>query len=128
MIRADFVNRKCRLIAEDLSHLLNFKDDSLEDIAGDFVKLAAVERLLERIIMRAIDVNLHLIGELSSGMDEKTTRLTYRGSFLRLADYGVCPESFALEDLKKRRASEISFCTITMTSTERSSMPPFKPA
>ena len=97
MIRADFVNRKYRLIAEDLSHLLNFKDDSLEDIAGDFIKLAAVERLLERIIMRAIDINLHLIGNLSSGMDEKTTRLTYRDSFIRLADYGVYPESFALE-------------------------------
>ncbi len=97
MIRVDFVNRKCRLIAEDLSHLLHFKDDSLEEIAGDFIKLAAVERLLERIIMRAIDINLHLIGELSSGMDEKSTRLTYRDSFLRLADYGVYPESFALE-------------------------------
>jgi uncharacterized protein YutE (UPF0331/DUF86 family) len=97
MIRADFVKRKCHLIAEDLSHLLHFKDESLEDIASDFVKLAAVERLLERIIMRAIDINLHLIGTLSSGMDEKTTRLTYRDSFLRLSDYGVYPESFALK-------------------------------
>lgn len=97
MIRPDFVSRKCRLIAEDVSHLLQFKDEPLEDLAGDFVKLAAVERMLERIIMRAIDINLHLIGALASRMDEKSTRLTYRDSFLRLADYGVYPESFAMD-------------------------------
>lgn len=100
MIRSDFIKRKCHLIAEDLSGLLHFKDDSLDDIAGDFVKLAAVERLLERIIMRAIDINLHLIAELSDGLNEKTTRLTYRDSFLRLADYGVYPESFAQQIAK----------------------------
>ncbi|WP_373498284.1 DUF86 domain-containing protein [Desulfococcus sp.] len=100
MIHPDFVSRKCRLIAEDLAHLLQFKDEPLEGLASDFVKLAAVERLLERIIMRAIDINLHLIGALENRMDEKSTRLTYRDSFLRLADYGVYPEGFALDIAK----------------------------
>ena len=60
MIRPEFVKRKLQLIAVDLERLLYFRHATLEDITGDFVKSAAVERLLERIVMRAIDVNEHL--------------------------------------------------------------------
>lgn len=45
--------------------------------------------------MRAIDVNEHLVSELATGREEKATRLTYRDTFLKLADFGVYPRDFA---------------------------------
>jgi len=94
MIRREFVQRKLQLIAEDLERLVRFKDETLESLTADDLKLAAVERLLERIVMRAIDINEHLISELASG-EGRTTRLTYRDTFLMLADVGVYPREFA---------------------------------
>lgn len=60
MLRPEFVQRKLQLIAEDLGRLLQYKDESWESIIADFLRLAALERLLERIVMRAIDINEHL--------------------------------------------------------------------
>ena len=95
MLRVEFVRRKLELIAEELARLVEFKDASFEEIAGDFVKLAAVERMLERIVNRAVDVNEHLIGAAATGHERKATRLTYRDTFLMLADVGVYPRDFA---------------------------------
>jgi len=97
MIRYEFVKRKLHLIAEDLIRLIQFKDATVEDIAGDFVKLAAVERMLERIVIRAIDINAHLISETATGREEKSTRLTYRDTFLKLVDLKVYPPDFGKE-------------------------------
>jgi uncharacterized protein YutE (UPF0331/DUF86 family) len=97
MLRPEFVRRKLQLIAEDLGRLASFRQDSFEAVVEDFVKLAAVERILERIVMRAIDVNEHLISALATGREERITRLTYRDTFLRLADLGVYPRDFAEE-------------------------------
>lgn len=96
MIRREFVARKLQLIADDLERLLRFKEESLGSLKRDEIKLAAVERLLERIVMRAIDANEHLISELSAG-EGRSTRLTYRDTFLMLADLGVYPKDFAEE-------------------------------
>lgn len=94
MIRPEFVRRKLHLIAEDLGRLVRFKDETLESLTSDDIKLAAVERIMERIVMRAIDVNEHLIGELACG-EGKTTRFAYRDTFLLLADLGVYSQEFA---------------------------------
>jgi uncharacterized protein YutE (UPF0331/DUF86 family) len=94
MIRREFVQRKLQLIAEDLERLVCFKDETLESLTADDLKLAAVERLLERIVMRGIDINEHLISELATG-EGRATRLTYRDTFLMLADLGVYPRDFA---------------------------------
>lgn len=95
MLRPEFAQRKLHLIAEDLGRLLQYRDESWESITADFVKLAALERLIERIVMRAIDINEHLIAELGSGTESRTARLTYRETFLRLADLDVYPKDFA---------------------------------
>ncbi len=94
MIRREFVTRKLQLIAEDLDRLVQFKDESLESLKRDEIKLAAVERFLERTVMRAIDVNEHLISELGTG-EGKTTRITYRDTFLFLVTLEVYPQDFA---------------------------------
>jgi uncharacterized protein YutE (UPF0331/DUF86 family) len=95
MLRREFVERKLHLIAEDLGRLATFRDVSFEELKDDFVRLAAVERILERIILRAIDVNEHLISSLATGAEEKSTRLTYRDTFLKVADHGVYDAEFA---------------------------------
>ncbi|TXF13372.1 type VII toxin-antitoxin system HepT family RNase toxin [Pelomicrobium methylotrophicum] len=94
MVRREFVLRKLQLIAEDLERLVKFKDETLASLTGDAIKLAAVERLLERVIMRAIDINEHLISELGTG-EGRSTRLTYRDTFLLLAGLDVYPQEFA---------------------------------
>jgi uncharacterized protein YutE (UPF0331/DUF86 family) len=95
MLRPEFISRKLQLIAEDLGRLARFRDVSYESLVADDVRLAAVERILERIVLRAIDVNEHIISELATGEEERTTRLSYRDTFLRLPDYGVYPKDFA---------------------------------
>lgn len=95
MVRVEFVQRKLALISEDLDRLLHFKDMTIFAITSDFVNLAAVERLLERIVTRAIDVNRHLIAELNTGREKKITRLTYRDIFLWLSDLEVYSKTFA---------------------------------
>jgi uncharacterized protein YutE (UPF0331/DUF86 family) len=95
VLRPEFVERKLQLITEDLGRLAGFRSVSYESFVADPLRVAAVERMLERVILRAIDINEHLISELQTGAESKTTRLTYRDSFLKLADYGVYSGDFA---------------------------------
>jgi uncharacterized protein YutE (UPF0331/DUF86 family) len=78
-----------------LGQLLAFRDRRYEDLVADPIRLAAVERIVERMVQRAIDVNEHLISTLSTGEEARTTRLTYRETFLRLADLGLYDADFA---------------------------------
>lgn len=54
-----------------------------------------VERMLERIILRLIDVNEHVIAALGTGREDDTTRLTCRDSLLLLAPPGAYDSDFA---------------------------------
>src|SRR4030042_5849708 len=92
MLRKDFIKTKIELIESDLLRLAEFKDDSINDIAGDFFKLNVVERLLEKIIMRAIDINEHIIAEMGTGEEG---RLDYKKTFLYLTKFSVYPEKSA---------------------------------
>lgn len=95
MIRKDLIERKISLIQDDLARLAEFAHHTFDDIAGDFVKQAAMERMLERIISRAIDINEHLIIVLST--KDSSPPKDYRETFLRLAELGVYPKNFAEE-------------------------------
>lgn len=95
MLRREFIERKLQLIAEDLGRLTQFRDESYESLVADDLRLAAVERILERIVLRAIDVNEHIISELATGSEEKTTRLSYRDTFRKLVDHDVYSSEFA---------------------------------
>jgi len=95
MVNKLLVRRKLQLIAEELGRLLTFQNISLDELKQDFIRQAAVERILERIIQRALDINAHLIAELATGGEEKITRLTYSDTFLQLAELGVCSREFA---------------------------------
>ena len=93
MIRGNFVLRKITLIQNELAKLADLAKYSLKEITSDFVKQAALERYLERIINRAIDINQHLIAELAT--KDTNPPLDYTETFLRLADLGVYPSDFS---------------------------------
>jgi uncharacterized protein YutE (UPF0331/DUF86 family) len=94
MIRPEFVRRKLQLMADDLGVLVRYQEETLESLTGDVVKLATVERLIERIVTRAIDVNEHLISELADP-EQRAARLSYRDTFLMLAPLNVYSKGFA---------------------------------
>jgi uncharacterized protein YutE (UPF0331/DUF86 family) len=87
-----FIRRKIKLIQEDLSELDRLAHYSFDEITKDHIKLLAVERLLEKIIMRAIDINQHMIAELGRG-DERVRG--YEDTFFILSELGIYGEEFA---------------------------------
>jgi uncharacterized protein YutE (UPF0331/DUF86 family) len=95
MLRPEFVERKLRLIADELARLAPFRDLAYEDLVADPIKLAAIERMLERIVLRAVDVNEHLISQLASPDESATARLAYRDTFLKLGNLAIIPEPLA---------------------------------
>lgn len=93
MLNKNFIKRKISLIQEEFPKLEELSKYSFQEIISDFIKEAALERILERIIMRAVDVNEHIIVELST---KKTSPpKTYKETFLRLVDFKIYPQGFA---------------------------------
>jgi len=97
MINKKFVKRKISLIGDELEHLKNYSDLSFEKVVKDFKTQAIVERVLERIINRAIDINQHLISESSVS---SSFPKSYKETFLKLAEINVFPEAFAKQIAK----------------------------
>ena len=87
-----FIRRKIKLIQEDLSELDHLAHYSFDEISKDRIKFLAVERLLEKVIMRAIDINQHVIAELGKG-DEQVRG--YEDTFYILSQFGIYGEEFA---------------------------------
>ena len=87
-----FIKRKLKMIAEDLDCLKEFYDYSLDDLAKDFIKIAAVERLLERIVIRAIDINNHLIIENGKGIEKIRG---YADTFKELVNFKIYSQELA---------------------------------
>lgn len=95
MLNKEFVKRKINLIGEDLVHLAEFSQYSFSEIASDYKKQAIIERLLERIIMRAIDINQHLIAELSN--KDIVIPKDYKETFSGLVNLKIYSKEFADE-------------------------------
>lgn len=93
MVNKDFVKEKISLIQTELSRMSEFSKFSFEEIIKDYQKQAIIERLLERIIIRAIDINQHLIAELA--VKETSPPKDYKETFLKLSESKVYPEKFA---------------------------------
>lgn len=93
MIKPELIQRKIALIQDDLIKLAQLSNYTLQEIVKDFTKQAAVERILERIISRAIDINEHIIAEQSD--NTLASPKTYRDTFLALAQLEIYSEEFA---------------------------------
>ncbi len=92
MLRKEFVRRKVKLIQEDLAKLEPLGRFSFTELEKDWIKYAASERYLERIVTRAIDINRHLLASLGKGNEVVRE---HKDTFLRLADLGIAPAAFA---------------------------------
>lgn len=92
MLDKDFILRKIKLIQEDLGRLERLSQFTFDEIASDQIKMDAVERMLEKIIMRAIDINQHLIAELGKGNEPIRG---YEDTFYVLSQLGVYDNDFA---------------------------------
>jgi len=87
----ELVTRKLLLITKDLDAAAPFATKPVLAVLESQVDQAVVERLLERMIGRMIDVNYHLITE--SGQPPPPD---YHASFLKLAELGIVDHEFAL--------------------------------
>jgi uncharacterized protein YutE (UPF0331/DUF86 family) len=92
MLDRAFLMRKIKLIQEDLSHLKDYSKYSFDEIEKDYAKAAVVERLLEKIIVRAIDVNQHILSEKGNGSEKVRG---YEDTFIVLSELDVYPTEFA---------------------------------
>lgn len=92
MLNFNFIERKVKLIQEDLSNLEPLAQVSFDEVAHDPVKSGAMERYLERIVTRAIDINRHCIAEIGQGNEAVRTS---EDTFLRMADLKILPHEFA---------------------------------
>ena len=95
MLDKDFITRKVSLIQDDLVNLSGLAEFTLDQVVSDFMKQATLERLLERIINRSIDINRHIISELKN--EKISSPKDYRETFLILGQLGVFSETFAKE-------------------------------
>jgi uncharacterized protein YutE (UPF0331/DUF86 family) len=90
MIDPILVTRKINLIAKDLKALTPFGEMTLKTYLADPVNEVIVERYLERIIGRMIDINYHLVTELGHPPPKD-----YFESFTELGKLQVLPVDFA---------------------------------
>lgn len=90
MIDVELVTRKMVLITGDLAQLQPFAEQDRASYLASPVNEAAVERYLERVIGRMIDINYHLITELGHAPPSD-----YHVSFTRLAELNVLDADFA---------------------------------
>ena len=91
MINRNFIERKCKLIGEELKRLEPLSKKPFDEVAKSGVEMALVERYLERLITRAIDINQHIIAELGDGSEKVRG---YEDTFFVLAKFGVYDENF----------------------------------
>jgi uncharacterized protein YutE (UPF0331/DUF86 family) len=95
VLRPEFIRRKIQLIVDELARLAAFSGVPYEQFIADDLRVAAAERILERIILRAIDINEHILAVAATGDEERTTRLSYRQTFERLPALGVLTPELA---------------------------------
>lgn len=82
--------RKVKLVQEDLDKLKGFEKLTLDQYNQSFDKRLQVERLLERIVGRVIDINYHLLKEQFGYLPTD-----YFDSFISLGEKGVLAPEFA---------------------------------
>jgi uncharacterized protein YutE (UPF0331/DUF86 family) len=92
MIDPELVTRKMVLITADLRALAPLARHPLEDYVASATDEVLVERYLERIIGRMIDINYHVITEAGYPPPRD-----YFDSFTQLARIGMLPPAFATQ-------------------------------
>lgn len=92
MLNKQILRRKVKLIYEDIEKLRPLGDLTYKEVAKDYFKWHTAERLLERIITRAIDINRHTIAEIGTGAEKVRDHFD---SFIAMGQLGVIPKALA---------------------------------
>lgn len=90
MIDKEFIKTKLFLIKsyyEELEQILSFSDSEIKE---DFIKLRAIERVIQLIVDEIIDINTHIVRYQPLKLS-----IDFQSSFLILAENNILPESFA---------------------------------
>jgi uncharacterized protein YutE (UPF0331/DUF86 family) len=90
MIDQELIYRKFKLISKDLKSLRQISNLSEREYFKDPVWEIQTERYLERIIGRMIDVNYHIVSEVSGSSPSD-----YYESFIGLAEIRILPGDFS---------------------------------
>lgn len=90
MIDRTFLEAKLSYIQAYYEELANVLVYSNEDIKKDFLKLRALERILQLIVDEIIDVNNHIIRHANLGVPDD-----FQSSFMVLSDNKILPDDFA---------------------------------
>ena len=93
MLNKKFITEKISLIQGEFPLLEKLSKYSFKQIVTDPFKQNTLERVLEKIINRAIDINQHFIAEFST--KETSAPKTYKETFLNLIDFKIYPQEFA---------------------------------
>lgn len=91
MLNIELVTRKLELIKIDLSRLKEYENYSFDQVAKDFAVHAVIERLIERVVNEAIDINQHIISQ----SEKAKLPFNFKKSFELLTDLNVYPKEFA---------------------------------
>lgn len=86
----EVILRKLDLIIAEIKKLKSISELPLKDYLGDFKNYYTAERILEKIIAAAIDINIHI----ASSKGEKIPD-TYYESFTMMAKLKILPPNFA---------------------------------
>jgi len=90
VIDKEFIKTKLFLIKsyyEELEQILSFSDSEIKE---DFIRLRAIERLIQLIVDEIIDINTHIMRYQPLKLS-----IDFQSSFLILAENNILPESFA---------------------------------
>lgn len=90
MIDKEFIKSKIFFIKsyyDELEQILSFSD---LEIKKDFIKLRAIERIIQLIVDEIIDINNHIIRYGSLEIPE-----SFQSTFIVLAENNILPENFA---------------------------------
>ena len=90
MIDRHFIEAKLSYIESYCTELDNILLSADIEIKEDFIKLRALERILQLIVDEIIDINNHIIRYYPLSLPED-----FQSSFRTLSDYKILPEEFA---------------------------------
>lgn len=91
MLDKDFIKNKINFIQEELEILSDLQHYSFQEIVSDYFKHSTVERIIEKVIGDALDINQHIVSE------NKKIEVPndYKETFLALAKLEVLPKDFS---------------------------------
>ena len=91
MLNKEFVKSKINFIQEELGILSKLKAFSFQEIVSDYFKHSTAERIIEKVIGDALDINQHIISE-SQKIEVPSD---YKETFLALAKLKILPNDFS---------------------------------